>query len=372
MSFQKPESWEDWKIALMATLALRVLFSVIAGGLSFFLRLEPSFIQSNSFTQGLAAPGSWNYAALGVWERFDTLWYVHIAQHGYDVPMTVIFYPLYPFTIRAVSWIVPPIVAALVVSTVAAFFFLWGLLRLANDVLSNDGRVLLLCFVAAWPTSFVLFAGYAEALTLALIVWAMVFARHGTWWAATICAALAGTARPSGVLVVIPLLILALRSRRLGSVIVLFSPAGWLTYWFWLRWSGHISVIEGYRVYQGMRLAAPWTGAWETLRLTVGDANVLLAFKLAIVVAFAMLSLRRDVRLEDRVFSMAVLLQMFMYTGRPLLGAMRYLLLIYPAFIVLASYAERWSATRIRFVLAIMGASNLAWLWAFLNWSLVL
>jgi len=372
VSRQKLESWPDWKIAAATTVALRIVFSLIAGVLSLFLHLKPALIQSNGLTENLAAPGSWYYATLGVWERFDTLWYLHIAQRGYDVATAVIFYPLYPTAIRGISWLAPPIVGALLLSTVAAFFFLWGLLRLAKDDASVEGRLLLLCLIAAWPTSFVLFAGYAEALTLALIVWAVAFARGGRWWLATFCGALAGAARPSGVLVVIPLFVMALRSRRLRSSIVLLSPAGWIAYWIWLRWSGHNSVVEAYRVSQGMTLVAPWTGAWETLRLIVAHADVLLAFKLAVVVAFTVLSLRRDVRLEDKAFSIAVVLQMFMYTGRPLLGAMRYLLLLYPAFIVLTSYAQRWNAKRLGFVLAAMGALNLAWLWAFLNWSLVL
>jgi hypothetical protein len=382
VSRERLDSWAEWKIAAAITIALRIVFSVVAGVVSFFLHLNPALIGSNGLTENLAAPGSWGYACLGVWGRFDTLWYLHIAQHGYDMPMAVIFYPLYPAAIRVVSWAFPPIVAALLVSTVAAFFFLWGLLRLVPDNFSRRGRLVLLLLIAVWPTSFILFGGYAESLTLALIVWAVAFARRGTWWAATICGALAGAARPSGVLVVIPLFVMALRSRGLQSIVrqfavVVFAPEGWLGYWLWLRGSGHDSVVEAYRVYQGMTLVGPWTGAWETLRLifgqgSVGHADVLLAFKLAVVVAFAVLSLRRDVRLEDKLFALAVILQVFMYTGRPLLGAMRYLLLVYPAFIVLAGYAERWSTQRLGFVLAAMSALNLVWLWAFLNWSLVL
>ena len=130
-------------------------------------------------------------------------------------------------------------------------------------------------------------------------------------------------------------------------------------------------MIDAYRLHQAA-LAAPWTGAWEAVRAAVVHADILLAFKLAVVVAFALLSFGKKVRVEDRLFAAAVLLQMFMYTGRPLLSAMRYLLPVYPAFIVLASYAERWKAKRVRFLLAAMSALNLAWLWAFLNWSLVL
>jgi len=158
----------------------------------------------------------------------------------------VIFYPLYPATIRVMSWVLPWTWAALFVSTIGAFFFFWGLLRLGQDDLADLGRLRMLLLVSVWPTSFVLFAGYAESLTLALIVWAVVFARASRWWSATVCGVLAGVARPSGVLVAIPLALLALRSRRLSSFVVLLTPVGLLSYWGWLRWSGRLSVVAAY------------------------------------------------------------------------------------------------------------------------------
>jgi hypothetical protein len=78
------------------------------------------------------------------------------------------------------------------------------------------------------------------------------------------------------------------------------------------------------------------------------------------------------VRIEDKAFALAVILQMLMYTGRPLLGATRYVLMVYPAFIVLGAYAERWSRKRFGFYIAALSFLNLTWMWAFLNWSLVL
>jgi hypothetical protein len=226
--------------------------------------------------------------------------------------------------------------------------------------------------VCVWPTSFVLFAGYAESLTLALIVWAVVFARNGRWWSATICGVLAGLGRPSGVLVAIPLALLALRSRRLSSLLVLLTPVGLLGYWGWLHWSGRVSVVEAYRIYQGATLAPPWASLGEALRLIVTEHDGLLAIKLGLVVLVAALSLRREVRLEDKLFAAAVILQMLMYTGRPLLGAARYLLPVYPAFLVLGAYAQRrWNWKQFAFYLAAFGFLDLMWMWAFLNWSLV-
>jgi hypothetical protein len=61
-----------------------------------------------------------------------------------------------------------------------------------------------------------------------------------------------------------------------------------------------------------------------------------------------------------------------MYTGRPLLGAARYLMPAYPAFVMLGSYAERrWKWWQFSFYFGAFGFLNLMWMWAFLNWSLV-
>jgi hypothetical protein len=372
---RKFASRPDWQIAMVAAAALRVFYTAMAAAFLPFLHPDPALIHSNALTENLPAPHGLHYALLEIWGRFDTLWFLRIAEHGYDRPMAVIFYPLYPAAIRLVSGLMPATVAALLVSTVAAFFSFWGLLHLACD-LSGAGRLRMLLLVSVWPTSFVLFAGYADSLTLALVVWAVIFGREARWEAATGCGLLAGLARPSGVLVFIPLVVMALRSRQARSLVVALTPLGLLSYWGWLRWSGRISVVEAYRLYQGMTMVPPWRGLWEALRLIVTEHDTLLAIKLAVVIVVAVISLRRQsriqVRLEDKAFALAIILQMLMYTGRPLLGAARYLLLVYPAFLVWGVYAERWSGKRLGFCVAALGFLNLTWMWAFLNWSLVL
>jgi hypothetical protein len=381
---RKLASRPDWQIAMAATVALRVLYTAMAAAFLPFLDPDLALIQSNALTENLPPPHGLHYALLGIWERFDTLWFLRIAEHGYDRPMAVIFYPLYPAAIRLASGLMPAIAAALLVSTVAAFFALLGLLRLAADELSEVGRLRMLLLVCAWPASFVLFAGYADSLTLALVVWAVAFAREAArktarearWEAATACGLLAGLARPSGVLVFIPLALMAFRSRQTRSLVLALTPLGLLSYWGWLRWSGRVSVVEAYRLHQGMTMVPPWRGLWEALRLIVTGHDALLAIKLAVVMVFAVVSLRRQsriqVRLEDKAFALAVILQMLMYTGRPLLGAARYLLMVYPAFLVWGAYAERWSGKQLGFCVTALGLLNLTWMWAFLSWSLVL
>jgi len=227
--------------------------------------------------------------------------------------------------------------------------------------------------IAVWPGSFVLVAGYAEALTLALLVWSVIFARGEQWELATVCGILAGLSRPSGVLVAVPLFVLAWRSRSVRSLIVFLAPVGALGYWGWLRWSGRMSVVEAYRVYQGATFAPPWAGLVEALRL-IGHGDAVLAMKLGMIVVALGFSLRREVRIEDKLFATAMTLQMFMYTGRPLLGGPRYVLPMYPAFVAMGGYlTRRWSEKQFLsgMIVGCFAAANLACLWAFLNWSLV-
>jgi hypothetical protein len=363
----------DWQIALAVTAGLRVFYSAIAAASRPFLHPDLALIHSNALTENLPSPHGLHYALLGIWERFDTLWFLRIAEHGYDRPMAVIFYPLYPTAIRLASWFMPAIVAALMVSTVAAFFFFWGLLRLADSSLTGAGRVHMLLLVAVWPASFALFAGYAESLTIALIVWAVIFARAGRWWQAALCGFLAGLGRPSGVLVAVPLCILALGSRRVSALAASLTPLGLLGYWGWLHWSGRLSVVEAYRLYQGMVLAPPWVAVWESVRMPVVQHDVLLAIRLGLIILVIALNLRREIRFEDKVFALAVILQMLLYAGRPAIGAVRYLLPVYPAFLALGNYAQRrWNGKQFSFYFGAFGFLNLVWLWAFLNWSLVL
>lgn len=165
---------------------------------------------------------------------------------------------------------------------------------------------------------------------------------------------------------------MALRSRQARSVVVAIAPVGLVAYWGWLRWSGRPSVVEAYRLCQGMTMVPPWKSLADVIHFIVADHDAVLAIKLGMVILVASLSFYRRVRLEDRLFIAAVILQMLMYTGRPLLGAARYLLMIYPAFLVFGSWAEGWNQRQFAFYVTAFGVLNLAWMWAFLNWSLVL
>src|SRR5262245_37905505 len=157
---KSPEKRSALKVALLFTLCLRVFYSAVGALAAPYLKLDPGLIRSNDFTDNLMPRSAGlAYGLLGVWERFDTLWYVHIAQSGYDRPDAVVFYPLYPLLIRTFTTVLwRPLVAALLISTASCFFLFWGFQKLFELDLPRETVQRAMVFYAAWPASFMLFA----------------------------------------------------------------------------------------------------------------------------------------------------------------------------------------------------------------------
>jgi hypothetical protein len=363
----------DWQIALAVTVALRVFYSCVAAVAAVIVHPDARLIQSNALVSDLPAPHGIYYAWLGIWQRFDTLWYLHNAAHGYDLAPSVVYYPLYPWLIRGLGVAIGPLTAALAISTVAAFFYFWGVLRLARDESADVSPMRTLILTAVWPASFFFFAGYTEALAIALIVWAVIFARDERWALAAVCALAAGLTRSAGTLAVVPLAVTVWRGRGMTRWLVAMAPLGTLGYWLWLKETGRPSVAEAYRMYWTTEVAAPWTTLWRAIRSLVEYFDPLVAVSLVALILFFVAGVLARRRTEDRWFSFAVIVHFLLRScWPPLLGAPRYLLPIYPAFLTMGEWAKMMEQKRFVFLCAGLFAFNLAWMWAFLKWSLVL
>jgi hypothetical protein len=144
-------------------------------------------------------------AYLEIWNRWDGQHYLDIAQRGYggsgDDRLLMVFYPLYPWTIRAVSFVFHnTLVSALAVSTVASLVAAVELYRLA--ALDHPRRLAreAVWFLFIFPTSYFLHTDYSESLFLALILSAFLAARHDRWMASGVFGLLAGLTHVNGAL----------------------------------------------------------------------------------------------------------------------------------------------------------------------------
>ena len=368
------ETGPHWQIALLLTIVMRIVYSGSAAVFSLFLHPDPRLVRSNMFTGSLPPASGVHYVWLDIWQRFDTLWYLHIAAQGYDRPAAVTFYPVYPLLIRVVSFVISPIAAALLISTVSAFFLFWGFCRLASLDLDPSSVFRGVLLYAVWPASFIFFAGYADGLAVALIFWAIYFGRKQQWRAAAVCGGTAGLVRAVGAVAFVTLAVLAIQSRRARSWPVLLSAVGALAYPAWLRMSGRVSLSEAYRDHWHIQIVPPWVTIWHVITTLATTPDVILATNLVVLVVLCILATRAPRRLEYTVYSVVVLVQILMRFEYPLLlGTARYLLALFPAFLGLARISVKpWFDRRFWLACILLLACNLAWLWAFLGWLLIL
>jgi hypothetical protein len=332
--------------------------------------------------------------------RWDALAYLGIAQHGYTHARGSAFFPLYPLLVSALGWVVRSDAAAgILLSTVSFWIALTLLHRLTELELgprAADATVILLAFA---PLSFFFSAVYTESLFLALSVGAVHAARVGRFRLGAVLAALATVTRVTGILLVVPLAVMRLRTegrpdRRLGWL--LLAPGallGFLAYlaargYGWLapfhnqvgatsarHLGGPISTI-------GAALTAGWHGLTATVRgvpavafgltgpFSLSFDSLVLLGVLAVSVAALAVAVRRLPRAYGVYAGLALLAVLSSSTRlQPLDSMDRYVLTIFPLWMAAGAWAAERRATR---YVAALGAVLLAFYsFAFASWAFI-
>lgn len=143
------------------------------------------------------------------WNAWDAPHYLDIARNGYettgDAANWIVFFPAYPYAVRFFDAITPGdlLASAFVVSgiaSVAAAVLLGVLVR--NDT-GDDARAhRAVWFLLIFPTAYFLHIPYTESLFLSLVLGAFVAARTGHWRTAGIVGALAALTRINGIILI--------------------------------------------------------------------------------------------------------------------------------------------------------------------------
>jgi hypothetical protein len=365
----------SWQRSLVLVLCLRLYYLVFAAAIALVQPVDWRLVHSNALTENLPQPAhTIRYLLLGVWERFDTLWYLHISAQGYDRPEASVFFPLYPALIRVGSWLLSPLGAALGISTVAAFFLFWGLQELLLKDLPPRlvEQSVFLC--AVWPASFIFFAAYPESLLFALIVWSLVMARNERWLAAVLLGIAASITKAAGLVVVVPLYVMSLRRPRKAALLIMLVPLGSILFLGWLHWAGHVLPRSAYAHYWKTLTAPPWITVWASLDDLLRHPTPILVLNLGCLWIDCFLVFRSRARIEYLLYSAAaVLLFLCKDTTPPLQSMLRYLLIVFPVFSGAVQLLQH-PRLQARFGILCMALfiMNCGLMWLFLGWSLVL
>jgi hypothetical protein len=252
-----------WAAALGA-LAIFGANQVVRANLDAPALTQPFYSHAINF---LLAPGA----------RYDSVWYLGIAHHGYFSRQSSAFFPLLPLLLSGGEHVFgSPLVVGLIVSLGSCLVALQLLYRLALLDLGERAARTSVLLLAFFPTALFLSAVYTESLFLALSVGAVYAARRGRWPWAAVLAALASGTRSSGVLLLVPLVAIWIgEARRRGRDLrwrtslpwLALVPAGLLAYMGYL-WVTHNAPLAPFQseVFWDRSFAGPFGAVWDALR----------------------------------------------------------------------------------------------------------
>ena len=326
--------------------------------------------------QGAAFP------LVGTWQRWDACWYSKIATFGYEpAELSVNFWPLFPVLTGSVARLVGGSVAlaGLIVSGIAYIAAMVGLFRLvARDVDEVVARRTML-LITIFPSAFFLFAPFTESLFLALSVWTIVAARERAWLFAAVLGGLAALTRIQGVFLALPIGWEALMASGLlhwrasadadrpaitwrpllaGGIASAGPAVGFASFIAYTAAIAGQTPLDTQDAWGGKEFFPPWEVVDAAWRWTIEHADPLQGLNLILLFLFGALLVVALRRLPF-AYSLFAVPQFVLLATRiqptPLTSTNRYLMAIFPAFIVLALIPWRrvriaWAITSLLFL----------------------
>ena len=316
-----------------------------------------------------------------VWARWDSVWFLRIAEHGYGAAqhgVAAAFYPLYPLSLAALGRVLGGhyVLAGIVISLAATLGSFALLYRLAEPKLGADGARRAVLYLAVFPTALFLQAVYSESLFLVLVLAAFLLAERGRWPAAGVVTGLAVLTRIAGVALLPALAVMAWRrppgERRRALASLCLAPLIFAAYPLYLGtarddgfafarsqgfWNRHLSAagpLGG--IWDGSRAA--WAGVrqlvsgshthyyWSPVRdadpMRVAAVNLEAFAFLVLLVALTAIAWRRFGAPYGLFAAVSLAIPLSVPSERwPLLSMPRFGVVLFPCFLALATLGGR-------------------------------
>ncbi len=289
---------------------------------------------------------------LSVWQRFDTNWYLSIAERGYGIPVgNVHFPPLYPLLIRLLGAVLRNnYIAALTLSNVALLIALAVFYRFVAEIWSTAIAKRAIASLLIFPTAFFLFSGYTESLFLLTALLGLRALQKRNWlWAGfwIFCAILT---RLQGVALFVPLGYALWRTRpfdrRMARGLALILPMLAVALYLFIRASaGDISIIPFAESHWHAHLAPPWENYGYAIQtLTSGKFDFMVALNFFITTLFVVMLLfgwrRLPILWELYAASSLIILTMYYVETQPLNSMSRYSITLFPVFVLSGIWSQ--------------------------------
>lgn len=325
---------------------------------------------------------------LGIWQRWDALQYLKIAEKGYtavgDDRFLIVFFPFYPLLVSVFSLLTGNyLVAAFFVTAIASIALGLVFRELVKLDHSETIAQLSVLFLFIFPTSYFLHIPYTESLFLSLTIGAFLAARKRAWLIAGILGGLACMTRING-LVLLPALGFEVwqehrETKTLSSkwFFLLLIPVGFAVYLI-LNYAvaGDPLIFMTYQREHWYRYFRwPWEGIWETIKRVDNpktiDAHMTGIQELLFVVIGLAALLIGWKKLRNSYRAWMLLNWLLFVSTSFVLSVPRYTLTLFPIFILMAIAARRYWSLNVLFMawsllfLAVFAIQFVRGLWAF-------
>ncbi len=295
---------------------------------------------------------------LGLWQRFDTNWYLAIAERGYGTNEgDVHFPPLYPALIRVVVALVgDSMLAALLISNFAFIAALALFYQSTREWFGAPVAARAATYLVLFPTAFFFLAAYTEPLFLLATLLALRAMQTRAWLSAGLWCFCAVLLRLQGVALLVPLAYELWSARpldkRFARVVSLTLPALGLALYLFIRaLVGDSAVIPTTEPNLFARLAPPWENYWYGLQ-TLASGKFLFAdvlnFVLTTIVLVAFARSWRKLPRALALYTVAslVILTLRVVESQPLNSMSRYTLTLFPIFMLFGIWGAKGWAQR--------------------------
>ncbi len=303
------------------------------------------------------------------WFHWDSGWYTNIALNGYYSPQPMGFFPLFPWLERALMPLThDPFYAGLIISNLAGLGMLMVLYRLVAADFDHDRAWRTVLYLALFPTAFFFAAAYTESLFMLFALLTFYLWRRGHWWLAGLTALVAGLTRSTSVCLLFPFAYEYLRQHDfqwrkirfdvlsgIGTVggAILFSLYGYVKFHDFMVYSHSQEAFDWQRYF-----SVPWTGFQLAISHiaqsphplsflpihTMIDLSLSLFIPAVLILAFVGPVKFRKEHLAYSIYAVALYLSITVAPMRgpfPINSMARYMLEIFPAFIILATLGQR-------------------------------
>lgn len=308
---------------------------------------------------------------ISLWDIWDTPHYLKIAKEGYSSStigerhLLIVFFPLFPFLTKLFSFVFQNyLLSGLIVSNIAYGFAVFYLYKLVRLDFQQDDALRTAIYFSIFPTAYFLHAAYTESLFMALTIASFYYSRNGKWALGGIIGMLAAMTRITGILLLPVLLIEYLHQKdfkkeniRRDVLWIFIIGIGLVVYFIlnYMTYGDPLKFLKFQSSHWSMNLSLPVQGFLNTWGVTDwGDPGrqfhggwFQLIFGLLglILTIYSFFTVRLSYSLYALITWLIITSTSFM------ISVPRYILTIFPIFIVLSIFGrKKWANYAIIFI----------------------